>query len=213
MQKSVVITSIFKPTEAVQAFSEKSDCQLIIVGDQKTPTDWYCKNADYISVLKQENLNYKLSKVLPYNHYCRKMLGYLTAIENGAEYIVDTDDDNIPKVNWMFPRFDENFDYISEDQGFINIYQLYTEQNIWPRGLPLNLISKQFDLENKIVKKKCQVGIWQALADENPDVDAVYRLTSNAPCYFKERNPVVLGKGTISPFNTQNTIIRKELIP
>jgi hypothetical protein len=57
------------------------------------------------------------------------------------------------------------------------------------------------------------VGVWQGLADEDPDVDAVYRLTSNAPCIFNSREPVVLGKNTIAPFNTQNTLFRKELFP
>jgi hypothetical protein len=51
------------------------------------------------------------------------------------------------------------------------------------------------------------------LADEEPDVDAIYRLTNDDPCFFEKRNPVVLGKGTISPFNSQNTIIAKELFP
>lgn len=55
------------------------------------------------------------------------------------------------------------------------------------------------------------MGVWQGLADADPDVDAIYRITSNAPCYLKEQQPVVLGKGTVSPFNTQNTMIRKEL--
>ena len=59
--------------------------------------------------------------------------------------------------------------------------------------------------------KDCNVGVWQGLADEDPDVDAIYRLTSDTPCYFNERNPVVLAKGTVCPFNTQNTIIIKPL--
>jgi hypothetical protein len=139
------------------------------------------------------------------------MLGYLLAIQNGAEYIIDTDDDNIPKSTWQFPEFEEKFDNISEDVGFVNIYQLYTKQHIWPRGLPLNLISKQFHLEQYLTKKESKIGIWQGLADEDPDVDAIYRLTSDDPCYFNDRKPVVLGKGTICPFNTQNTMIRKEL--
>lgn len=211
MNKIIVITSIFNPTEAVISFSEIDKYQLIVVGDQKTPIDWNCKNVDYISVAQQELLNFELVKVLPYNHYCRKMLGYLKAIKNGAEYIIDTDDDNIPKVNWNFPEFDNTFDCIDNDKGFVNVYQLYTKQKIWPRGLPLNLISTQFELEKALQSKECKIGIWQGLADEDPDVDAIYRLTNDTPCYFEEREPVVLGKGTISPFNTQNTIIRKEL--
>ena len=211
MNKSIVITSIFSPTEAVVAFSKNENYKLIVVGDKKSPADWHCANVDYLSVATQEALDFELVKVLPYNHYCRKMLGYLTAIKAGAEFIVDTDDDNIPKENWTFPVFESKFDCIHADMGYVNIYQLYTSQKIWARGLPLNLINTQFDLENKLSTQDCKVGIWQGLADEDPDVDAIYRLTSDTPCYFNEREPVVLGKGTLSPFNTQNTMIRKEL--
>jgi len=213
MKKTIVITSIFKPTEAVLAFSKMPDYQLIVVGDKKTPEDWNCENVEYMSVGKQELSGYELAKVLPYNHYCRKMLGYLEAIKNGAEYIIDTDDDNIPKDNWDFPEFEQKFDCINPNKGFVNVYQLYTKQKIWPRGLPLSLINKEFQLENDLFMDDCKVGIWQGLADEDPDVDAIYRLTNDTPCYFEEREPVVLSKGTISPFNTQNTIIRKELYP
>ncbi len=213
MKKHIVITSIFNPTEAVLAFSKLKDYQLIVVGDKKTPLDWYCQNVNYLSVKQQESFDFELAKVLPYNHYCRKMFGYLTAIKNGADYIVDTDDDNIPKENWNFPEFENKFNCISENKGFINIYQLYTKQKIWARGLPLNLINSQFELEKEQSVQNCKVGIWQGLADEDPDVDAIYRLTNDTPCYFEERESVVLSKGTISPFNTQNTMIRKELFP
>lgn len=213
MKKFIVITSIFKPTEAVIQFSKMTDYQLIVVGDKKTPSNWHCEKVDYISIIQQENATFELAKVLPFNHYCRKMLGYLKAIQNGADFIVDTDDDNIPKGNWKFPEFEHEFNCIAEDKGFINIYQLYTKQKIWARGLPLNCIRTQFDLEKSLSLKDCKVGIWQGLADEDPDVDAIYRLTNDTPCYFNEREPIVLGKGSISPFNTQNTIIRKELFP
>lgn len=211
MKKTIVITSIFKPTEAVLLFSRLKDYQLIVVGDKKSPENWECDHVDYISVDAQEAMEYELAKILPYNHYCRKMLGYLKAIENGAEYIVDTDDDNIPKDGWNFPDFEGKFETIPGEKGFVNVYQLYTSKKIWPRGLPLHLINKDFELEQILENQFSKVGIWQGLADEDPDVDAIYRLTDDTPCYFNERNPVVLQEGTISPFNTQNTIIRKEL--
>ena len=44
-------------------------------------------------------------------------------------------------------------------------------------------------------------------------MDAIYRLTSNKPCTFKKNKPVVLEQGTVSPFNSQNTAIRKEFFP
>lgn len=211
--RHIVITSIFNPTEAVHLFSKMKDYRLIVVGDNKTPKNWFCNNVDFISIQDQDLSDLNLAKLLPYNHYSRKMFGYLKAIESGAEYIVDTDDDNIPKVTWSFPSFESNYDCIPGELGFINVYQLYTKKKIWPRGLPLNLIGHEFQLENRIINKTCKIGIWQGLADENPDVDAIYRLTNDSPCYFDERDPLVLGMGTLSPFNTQNTMIRKQLFP
>lgn len=211
MKKSIVITSIFDPTEAVILFSKMVDYKIVVVGDKKTPEGWNCENIDYISVADQAILEFELASVLPYNHYCRKMLGYLKAIRNGAEYIIDTDDDNIPKIDWNFPAFQHEYNCIQGNKGFINIYQYYTTQKIWPRGLPLHLINTEFYLKEFISLKDQKIGIWQGLADEDPDVDAIYRLTSNVPCYFDERDPIVLGKGTVSPFNSQNTMIRKEL--
>ena len=207
----IVITSIFQPSEAVLAFSKMKNYQLIVVGDKKTPSAWKCDNVQYISVAQQDDLGYSLSRLLPYNHYCRKMIGYLQAINQGADYIIDTDDDNVPKENWSFPSFEDKYDCIPENIGFVNIYQLFTAQKIWPRGLPLRLINEPGIMESDLILQDCNVGVWQALADEDPDVDAIYRLTNDTPCYFNERKPVVLKEGTICPFNTQNTILKKEL--
>jgi hypothetical protein len=211
LKKSIVITSIFKPTEAVALFSKMHDYQVIVVGDRKTPANWNNRHVDYLSLESQKSLDFELSKTLPYNHYCRKMLGYLKAIESNADYIIDTDDDNIPKDDWGFPLFENTYEYVADNAGFINVYQLFTNRKIWPRGLPLRLISKKFQLETSLTLTNCSIGIWQGLADEDPDVDAIYRLTDDSPCYFNYRPPIVLGIGTFSPFNSQNTIFRKEL--
>lgn len=213
MKKTIVITSIFEPTEAVKLFAQQSGkYDLIVIGDKKSPENWICSDAQFISVKEQLVLPFQLIKALPFNHYSRKMIGYLLAIKNGADCIIDTDDDNLPLENWDFPLFNGNFETIEADQGFVNIYQLFTDQKIWPRGLPLHLINKKYSF-NELNNKDCNIGIWQGLADEDPDVDAIYRLTSDLPCYFNKRSPVVLSEGTVCPFNTQNTIIRKALYP
>lgn len=213
MKKYIVITSIFDPTEAVIKFSNNTDYHLIVVGDQKTPADWFCKDVDYLSVLKQSNLKFNLIKLLPYNHYCRKMIGYLQAISEGAEIIIDTDDDNIPYSNWSFPEFTGVLNSTNKNLGFINMYQYFTDTKIWPRGLPLQLINEKFNFNEITSFSECNVGIWQGLADEDPDVDAIYRLTDNKPCFFNQKDPIVLKPGTLSPFNSQNTAIIKELFP
>lgn len=212
-QRYIVITTIFQPTEAVKAFASMDDCTLITVGDKKTPADWHCENAVYLSIDRQSEIGTNLHKLLPVNHYCRKMMGYLYAITQGATEIVDTDDDNIPKADWSFPESRSTFSSIDGNLGFVNIYKVFTDQPIWPRGLPLQYIMHQNNLKNRMSPKNCSVGIWQGLADEDPDVDAIYRLTNDSPCIFQSHEPITLGAGTICPFNSQNTLIYKELFP
>jgi hypothetical protein len=208
-----VITSIHPPTRAVLAFAKLETTNLIVVGDKKTPDDWCCNPARFISIEAQGNAAYALSRCLPFNHYSRKMFGYLEAIQSGADVIIDSDDDNIPKKNWSFPPFDGEQPCLPEDKGHINIYTLYTSQKIWPRGLPLRYINSPAIDKREVQQKSVKVGVWQGLADGDPDVDAIYRLTDNTACYFEENRCYVLGKKTITPYNSQNTATRSELFP
>jgi hypothetical protein len=214
VKKFIIITSIFPPTEAVYAFASREGYQLVVVGDKKTPADWSCAGAIYLGVDEQMALNSELASSIPYNHYGRKMMGYLYAMQQGAEIIIDTDDDNIPYAEWAFPRFEDRFTCSQPGLGWVNIYHHFTEEMIWPRGLPLRNIRDGRDkLQWQPQPQDARVGIWQGLADEDPDVDAIYRLTSNKPCLFEDRAPVVLQPGTVTPFNSQNTAFRRELFP
>jgi hypothetical protein len=208
---AIVITTINPPTGAVERFAELPGHRLVVVGDKKTPIGWRCDGATFLAVDGPESAVFSLSAALPFNHYCRKMIGYLHAMALGAEAIVDTDDDNLPKPGWSFPTWDGAFDEVRGDAGFVNVYRYFTAQRIWPRGLPLRLINDAGKLPGVSPAQGARVGVWQGLADEDPDVDAIYRLTSDAPCRFDDRPPLVLGSGTITPFNSQNTMFRKEL--
>lgn len=214
LKKFIVITSIFKPTEAIEKFSALKDHHLVVVGDKKTPSDWYYDNCTYLNVEAQIALAPSLANAIPFNHYGRKMIGYVYAMQQGADIIIDTDDDNIPYEGWSFPGFEGNFITSKNDLGWINIYHHFSEQSIWPRGLPLRNINDSRDkLQWQKEKTSQRIGIWQGLADEDPDVDAIYRLTSNTPCTFQKKEPVVLEKGTVCPFNSQNTAMQKDLFP
>jgi len=54
--------------------------------------------------------------------------------------------------------------------------------------------------------KTSEIGVEQMLAQYNPDVDAIYRLTKKLPLVFEQNKAVVLEPGTYSPFNAQATI-------
>ncbi|MCX6757177.1 MAG: STELLO glycosyltransferase family protein [Candidatus Nomurabacteria bacterium] len=183
---------------------------------QKTPQDWECENVIYLSPEDQEKLGFNITKLLPWNHYSRKMIGYLYAIKSGADIIADSDDDNIPYDNWGEKViFDGQFKTVKNDD-YVNIYKFFTNEFIWPRGFPLRgfPLSKILNEKQSIVSDTIsKVGVWQYLADKDPDVDAIYRLTNNKEVFFKGKDTLVLGKGTICPFNSQNTFFKKEMFP
>ena len=213
MDNYIVITSINKPTKAIIEFSRFTSYHTIVVGDKKTPDKWKYGNIKFISTNEQEKLNYQCLKYLPWNHYSRKMIGYLYSAEQGASIIIDTDDDNIPYSDWSFPDFSGEFYTTGSNNTFFNIYNFYSNKRIWPRGFPLKYAKNKEEVSKNLNKRNLNVGVWQGLVDGDPDVDAIYRLLDNTPCIFRKKAPLVLDSGTVCPYNSQNTAIRKELFP
>lgn len=211
----VVITSISQPTAAVRSFAGRAPGQLIVVGDRKTPADWTLPQVEYLSPADQVAGGGVLAGLLPWNHYGRKMLGYLRAAERGAEVIFDTDDDNFPKPDWQIPAFAGTFATTREGLGFVNIYRAFSDAPLWPRGFPLRSIldPRAVLAPASIAAAPVNIGVWQMLADGDPDVDAIYRLVDNRRQFFQDRAPLVLGAGSLCPFNSQATAFRQALFP
>lgn len=205
--KFIIITSINELTDAVKAFAKFDDWHVIVVGDKKTPflEKNPFPNVTFISVDEQKKLGFSFYDICPFNHYVRKNLGYLYAIKQGATLIADSDDDNFPYENWS-ADINENISIETlSDAKFVNIYKYFTNQLIWPRGLPLNCILDSAPPKINIAKQN-KIAMWQGLADKDPDVDAIYRLVINKPVTFEKRAPLALESGTYCPFNSQNTI-------
>ncbi len=137
-------------------------------------------------------------------------MGHLYAIKNKASIIQETDDDNIPYNSfWKLPS--EPMLLLNSDNKWINVYSLFSKEKIWPRGFPLNEINA--DNNYSFEKTKTNTLIFQGLADKNPDVDAIYRLTGALPIKFDKVKSFSLKAGNWSPFNSQNTIFKKEAFP
>jgi hypothetical protein len=209
---SLVITSISAPNEALRKYAsicKKNNVNFILIGDTKSPTDFLLENCDFWSVERQTSLNNELANLLPLRHYSRKNIGYLLAMQSGSELIIETDDDNFP-YDTFFDFFPEQMETTTlSKNGWLNIYNFFSAEKIWPRGLPLEEIISE---EKKYGKEKTTVHcpIQQGLADDNPDVDAVFRLTHALPLKFDKNLIYALGKNTWCPFNSQNTVWYRE---
>ena len=159
----------------------------------------------------KKNLGFNLSQIIPEKHYARKNLGYLIAIQKGANTIIETDDDNYPFDDFWNPRQVHVEGYLLEDKDWVNVYKYFTEMHTWPRGFALEKL--QNALPELVAKSTVLCPIQQGLADEDPDVDAIYRLAMPLPIKFNQRESIALGKGSICPFNSQNTTWFKEAFP
>lgn len=212
--KAIVITSTNLPTKGIRKIAETcADWKIIVVADKKTPIDWNCKNVNFLSVKEQKSLDSSFARGCPYNHYARKNVGYIKAIAEGAKIIAETDDDNIPYDSFLVSVNKYIKGQLVEKQGWENVYKYFVDDKIWPRGFPLEYINESF--QSKSISKRKDTfdcPIQQYLADGNPDVDAIYRLTTEGEIKFNP-NTIIFSNGTFCPFNSQNTIWWPEAYP
>lgn len=195
MKGFCIVTTINKPTKAIEELYDMFRSNLIIVGDKKTPLDW-----NYLGI-KPINTLSKL--YAPNNHYARKNLGYLEAIKNEATFIYDTDDDNIPDHIWHI-RDNNCKCYDVYDTGWCNVYSFFTNKKIWPRGFSLREINTNKKYLLPVFNEK-HSSIQQGISDGSPDVDAIWRLTNTDGIVFEKIKDIWLGKNVWCPFNSQST--------
>lgn len=208
-EKWIVVTTIQYPTEQLRKLASLKDWHLLVVGDKKTPHDWYLDNGEYLSPERQQQLGYKLANVLPWNHYSRKNIGYLYAIEHGASIIYDTDDDNEPLADLIPLSTTALLPIVSSPNLCMNIYAYFGRADIWPRGYPLEGI--HHTTYSMLASRRISVGIEQGVVNGEPDVDAIFRLTRpQEEIYFNAHVPCALDKNIFCPFNSQNTFFHKK---
>jgi hypothetical protein len=216
MKKFLVITTINAPTKAIHEFLRIlwDEWKIIIVWDRKWPFTYLEDDKIiFLDIETQYKLYPTLASLIPEKHYSRKNIWYYHAITLWADFIAETDDDNIPYD--FFPQFIDKKEIetdIIEVNWSINIYSHFTDKHIWPRWLDLTKIKNKVSSEN-IKRWIVKPYIQQSLADKDPDVDAIYRLTIYDEVYFDKNKSIALGKFAVSPFNTQNTYRHKESFP
>ncbi len=178
-------------------------------------------------------------KSTPWKHFCRKNLGYLFAIIHGAEYIFDFDDDNFVKVDangvplQILPEDherDADGNMVLNQVGIImqgaNVFNHHpimgaSVEESWARGFPIDLIKDKhtrglvaYDTDIPFVSAKKEIGVIQFLADGNPDIDAMHRISKPLPINFPldEGRSVLVPTHAYAPYNAQATIHTKNAL-
>ena len=101
-----VTTTIFNPAPSIFQFLHVNNTCLVIVGDIKTNhTVWYNLTSVYqgrgfyLSPADQLKLPWSSIKLLPWNHFGRKNIGYLVVVQHGAKMVYDFDDENTLRLD------------------------------------------------------------------------------------------------------------------
>jgi hypothetical protein len=205
---ALIVTSIAPPNAVLQTLAQgciERDIKFIVIGDLASPPDFKLEGCRFYGLAEQRELGLRFADLCPTRHYARKNIGYLEAIRDGASIIIETDDDNIPLEGFWKERSRRQAIRVVSNAGWVNVYRYFTEANIWPRGLPLDHILTTIPAFESLDQRDVDCPIQQGLADENPDVDAIYRLALPLPQSFRKDRRVALCAGSWSPFNSQNT--------
>lgn len=90
----IILTTKNKPTQRITSITDAlPEWCLLIVGQIKTQENWF-NNVTFLSIDEQTELStiFEIIEKIPYNSYLRKIVGYLYAINNGAKYIYETNE-------------------------------------------------------------------------------------------------------------------------
>ena len=214
MKKFIVLTTIQEPTEATIKFSKKEDWTLVVVGDTKTPHEEYEKiNCVYLHPDKQDELYPELSKALGWKTIQRRNVGFVYAYDQGADVVATVDDDNIPYDNWgdnLIVGKEVSVDVWECENGFFDPLSVTDDNYLWHRGYPIEKVKTKNNV-NYLGEQKRKVLIQADLWDGDPDIDAMCRLPHRPVVKYNIEKP--FGSNQLSPFNSQNTFIARELLP
>jgi len=235
MKTAIVITTIQVPyllEEYASNFRKygHKDIEFIVIGDLKTPAgvEKVTENirqtgfeAEYLDIAKQRKWIKQfpiLEQMIPYNSDNRRNIGYLIAVERGADTIVSIDDDNFVKeedylTGHKIVGTNQTLRTVKSSNHWFNICSmLETEpkRTIYPRGFPY---SKRWKDDAHFTTSTGRVAINAGLWLYNPDVNAITSLNEPVKTIAINSEQVMLAPGTFTPINTQNTAFLRDVLP
>jgi hypothetical protein len=162
----------------------------------------------------QEKKYKALSDKIGWKSIQRRNIGFVEAYNMGADIVATVDDDNIPYESWgkdILVGKEVEIDMYAPTVEVFDPLSVTKTNQVWHRGYPIQLLKERF-LVKSAGKGKRKVLVQADLWDGDPDIDAIARLTFKPMVKYDEiKGPY--GSDTISPFNSQNTFLAREVIP
>jgi len=239
IRAAIVVTTIFEPRfldgylANIERYGRKDSTDLIVIIDRKTPPTVAAACAEAArrgfrvacpTLDEQEQFLARFPSMrgrIPYDTDNRRNVGFLMALDGGAELLISIDDDNFV--------IDDD-DFVGEhavagstatvkegesSDGWFNIGTMLdsapAEVEIFPRGFPYFARKRERQIElqaPRTARVAMNAGLW--LTD--PDIDAISRIAIAPRVSGASASPVFLGPRTWSPINTQNTALPRDAV-
>jgi hypothetical protein len=235
---TIVITTINVPSllsgyaDNFAKYGHLGEVKTIIVGDRKTPHEECRQLADqltakgskttYLDLPAQEKYLDRFPKfkpLVPYNSDNRRNIGYLMAVEEGADILVAVDDDNfVMEEDWYAGHAHlgqrRSHQTVSTSTGWFNscsCMEYEPPRTIYARGYPYH--KRWIEHKETYTTSDGRVVLNGGMWLREPDVDSLTRL-SQPVCGVKVTKPcIMLARGIMAPINTQNTAFHRDTVP
>jgi len=239
---SIVVTTINDGNflqeyyDNLKKFDRLSQAHFYVIADKKTPASLY----DRAKALRQQGLSITIPtlgeqdeylakvgldpKLILWNSDYRRNIGYLQAYASGTDLIISIDDDNYPlpdedflggHASALFSQAKES--EVESPNHFFNVCSLLSfdieAPAPYPRGYPYYARHQEKNQPPAFTENKKEILVNAGLWLLDPDVDAISWLVLPRRGKSFNGKSVVLGRSTWSPVNSQNTALRRELLP
>jgi hypothetical protein len=219
MKKIIIITTINVPNNLYdfRKLDRQKSWDYLVVGDKKTnhnEVSRICRevHGEYLSPDDQDKFGFLHSSALGWNCIERKNIGYLYALKEHYDIVGTIDDDNYPTDGWFesISLGPQQSDVISSDNGWFNPAE-FANPPYKLRGFPIANFHTQ--PKTSIKTESVTVGVQAGLVVGDPDIDAISRIVNNPTITSYSKLDFCLDKGTMCPYNTQNTILDSFILP
>jgi hypothetical protein len=235
---TLVLTTIFDPVilDAYRRNFERhghlDELDVIAIPDRKTPAAAYetctrlARQGLDVTCPSLEEQDAFLKRVglpsgfIPYNSDNRRNVGFLMAWERGSDFLISIDDDNFcgddedyfdAHASVLFGRGPHPI--AGDHSRFLNICDLLqmSAPSVFARGYPYFARHRSSAVRTSAGAAEIMInaGLWL----QDPDVDAITWLGLRPQAKAFKNQSVVLDADTWSPVNSQNTAVRRDVLP
>jgi hypothetical protein len=239
LSASMVLTTIGDPSllegyyANFLAHGHLKQVRVIVIPDRSTPSEAFDRCVSLTnrglsivcpSLQEQECFLKKIGfspELIPHDSDNRRNVGYLMALQDSMDFLISIDDDNFSPVEEDF--FAQHSVVCQGARGFTTVeasgrwfnicaqLKLEPECVAYPRGFPYYArhCTQNVQTRECAAKVRINAGLWL----QDPDLDALSWLSTPVRATSFHGESVVLGPGTWSPVNTQNTALHRNVIP